>query len=74
MSTFIVPLAIGTVVGVIVVVAFLLVIAAGAYVVLTRDNSRQVRVDADRERTEEQLLLHEPADFESDLRPPREED
>jgi hypothetical protein len=72
MSTLTVPLAMSTV-GVIVIVVFVLVIAAGAYVALTRNNPRQVRVDTDRERVEEQILLNEPADFESELRPPREE-
>jgi hypothetical protein len=73
MSTFVVPLAIGTL-GVILVVVALLVLAAGAYALITRDNPRQVAVDAERERVAEQSLLSEPVDFESELHAPRDPD
>jgi hypothetical protein len=73
MSTVSVPLAIGTV-GVILLVVGLLVIAALAYILLTRDNPRQVAVDAERERVADQALLSEPVDFQADLRPPPPED
>jgi hypothetical protein len=69
MSTFVVPLAVGAV-GVILIVVVILLLAAGAYVLLTRNNPRQVAVDAERERVAEQAPLHEAVDFESDLRPP----
>jgi hypothetical protein len=73
MSTFVVPLAIGTL-GVILVVIVILVLAAGAYTLITRGNPRQVAVDAERERVAEQSLLSEPVDFESELHPPRDPD
>ena len=69
MSTLVMPLALG-VVGVIVVVV--LALAALVYELLGRGNPRQDEVDAEREQVTEQIGLHEPVDFESDLRPPRE--
>jgi hypothetical protein len=73
MSTVVAPLAIGTV-GVILLVVAVLVIAALGYGLLTRDNPRQIAVDAERERVLEQAGMREPIDFESDLRPPPDKD
>lgn len=56
--------------GVILLVVAVLVIGALGYGLLTRDNPRQVEVDAEREHVVEQLGMREPVDFESDLRPP----
>jgi hypothetical protein len=69
MSAVIAPLAIGTA-GVILLVVAVLAIGALGYALLTRDNPRQVKVDAERERVVEQFGMREPVDFESDLRPP----
>jgi hypothetical protein len=73
MSTVVVPLAIGTV-GVILLVVAVLVIGALGYGLLTRDNPRQVKVDAERERVVEEMGMREPIDFEADLRPPPDPD
>jgi hypothetical protein len=71
MSNFAVPLAVGTGV-VILIVLGVLVVAAVAYALLSRNNPRQAAVDAEREHVAEQAMLSEPVDFESDLRPPPE--
>ncbi|HEX6713316.1 MAG TPA: hypothetical protein VF066_08020, partial [Thermoleophilaceae bacterium] len=68
MSTFVMALALEVGVTVIVVV----VLAGGVYALLGRGNPRQDEVDAEREQVAEQIGLHEPIDFEADLRPPRE--
>jgi hypothetical protein len=61
-------------VGVILLVAAVLVIGALGYGLLTRDNPRQVEVDAERERVLEQFGMRKPVDFESDLRTPPDPD
>ena len=73
MSTGVVPLAIGTV-GVILLVVAVLAIGALGYALLTRNNPRQVKVDAERERVVEEFGMRAPIDFESDLRPPPDPD
>ena len=65
------PLALGAF-GLILAVVAVLVLAALAYMLITRNNPRQVEVDAERERVAEQLPLREPIDFESEFKPPRE--
>jgi hypothetical protein len=72
MSTVVVPLAIGTV-GVILLVLAVLVIGAIGYGLLVRDNPRQVRVDAEKERVAEEAFMRDPIDFQADLRPPPED-
>jgi hypothetical protein len=69
MSTVVPPLALGTV-GIIVIVAVLLLLAAGAYALLARDNPRQAKIDAEKERVVEEFPLGERPDFESEFRPP----
>jgi hypothetical protein len=71
MLTAAVPLAVGTV-GIVLIVVAVIVLAALAYSLLTRDNPRQLETDAEREQVVEQIGLREPIDFEADLRPPRE--
>lgn len=71
MFTVALPLALGTV-GVILILIMITVLTTGAYALFTRGNPRQVEVDAEREQVAEQVILREPIDFESDLRPPRE--
>ena len=71
MLTVAVPLALGTV-GIVLIVVAVIVLAALAYSLLTRDNPRQLEEDADREQVVEQIGLREPVDFQADLRPPRE--
>jgi hypothetical protein len=72
MSTVVTPLAIGTV-GILLLIAAVLLVATLGYLVLIRDNPRQVKVDAEHERVEEQFGIREPIDFEGDLRPPRDQ-
>jgi hypothetical protein len=72
MSTLAPPLALGTV-GIILLVVLVFVLAALAYSLLIRDNPRQSKVDAEREEVAEEIGLRERPDFESDLRPPRDE-
>jgi hypothetical protein len=71
MSTVAPPLALGTV-GIIVIVAVVLVLVAGAYALLVRNNPRQAAIDAERERVSEEFPLGEPVDFQSEFRPPPE--
>jgi hypothetical protein len=71
MSTVTPPIALGTV-GIIVIVAVILVLAAGAYALLVRNNPRQAAIDAERERVSEEFPLGEPVDFQSEFRPPPE--
>ena len=71
MLTVTVPLAVGTV-GIVLIVVAVMVLAALAYSLLTRDNPRQLETDAEREEVVEQVGPREPIDFEADLRPPRE--
>jgi hypothetical protein len=71
MSTLVMPLALG-VVGVGVIVVVVVALAGLVYELLGRGNPRQDEVDAEREQVTEQIGLHEPVAFESDLRPPRE--
>jgi hypothetical protein len=71
MSTVAPPLALGPV-GIVVIVAVVLVLAAGAYALLGRNNPRQAAIDAERERVAEEFPLGEPVDFQSEFRPPPE--
>jgi hypothetical protein len=71
MSSIPLPVALGAF-GLILAVVAVLVLAALAYMLLTRNNPRQVEVDAERERAAEQIGLREPIDFDSEFRPPRE--
>ena len=71
MSTVAPPLALGPV-GIVVIVAVVLVLAAGAYALLLRNNPRQAAIDAERERVSEEFPLGEPVDFQSEFRPPPE--
>jgi hypothetical protein len=71
MSFIPLPIALGTF-GVILAAVVVVVLAALAYMLLTRNNPRQVEVDAERERVSEHIGLREPIDFESEFRPPRE--
>jgi hypothetical protein len=57
---------------IVLIVVVILVLAALAYTLITRDNRRQVEVDADREQVAERIGLREPVDFDSEFRPPRE--
>jgi hypothetical protein len=69
MSTVAPPLALGAV-GTVVLVAVILLLAAGAYALLVRDNPRQAAIDAERERVSEEFPLGKPVDFQSEFRPP----
>jgi hypothetical protein len=71
MSSIPLPVALGAF-GLILAVVVVLVLAALAYMLITRNNPRQVEVDAERERVAEQIGLREPIDFDSEFRPPRE--
>ena len=71
MSSIPLPVALGAF-GLILAVVGVLVLAALAYMLITRNNPRQVEVDAERERVAEQIGLREPIDFDSEFRPPRE--
>jgi hypothetical protein len=55
-----------------VIVVVVVALAGLVYELLGRGNPRQDEVDAEREQVTEQIGLHEPVAFESDLRPPRE--
>ena len=69
MSTIAPPLALGSA-GIIVIVAVLLLLAAGAYVLLTRNDPRQAQIDAERERVAEEFPLGNSVDFQSEFKPP----
>jgi hypothetical protein len=71
MSTVVPPLALGTA-GIIVIVAVLLVLAAGAYALLFRNSPRQAEIDAQREHVAEEFPLGEKVDFQSEFKPPPE--
>jgi hypothetical protein len=65
------PVAVG-VVGIVLLAVAVMVLAALAYMLILRDNPRQLEVDAEREQVAEQAPLREHTDFESQLEPPRE--
>jgi hypothetical protein len=69
MSTVAPPLALGTA-GIIVLVVVILVLAAGVYALLTRNDPRQAQIDAEREHVAEEFPLGNPVDFQSEFRPP----
>ena len=69
MSSVVPPLALGTV-GIVLIVVVVLVLSALAYSLITRDNPRQLEVDAEREKVAEEIGFRERPDFESELRPP----
>ena len=71
MSSIPLPVALGAF-GLILAVVGVLVLATLAYMLITRNNPRQVEVDAERERAAEQIGLREPIDFDAEFRPPRE--
>ena len=48
-------------------------LAGLVYELITRGNPRQVEVDEEREQVAEQIGLSEPIDFQSEMRPPREQ-
>ena len=65
------PMAVG-VVGIVLIVVAVVVLGTLVYMLILRDNPRQVEVDAEREQVAEQAPLREHTDFESELKPPRE--
>ncbi|HEX4734783.1 MAG TPA: hypothetical protein VH247_10240 [Thermoleophilaceae bacterium] len=69
MSTVAPPLALGTA-GIIVIVAVVLLLGAGAYALLWRNDPREAQIEAERERVSEEFPLGEPVDFQSELKPP----
>jgi hypothetical protein len=69
MSTVAPPLALGTV-AIILLVVVILVLAAGVYALLTRNDPRQEQIDAEREQVAEEFPLGNPVDFQSEFRPP----
>jgi hypothetical protein len=69
MSTVAPPLALG-IAGTIVIVAVVLLLVAGAYALLFRNDPRHAEVDAERERVSEEFPLGNPVDFQSEFRPP----
>jgi hypothetical protein len=66
-----VPLAVGLI-GFLLIGAGILVLVSLAYMLIARNNPRQLEVDAARERTIEEVGLKEPMDFDREFRPPRD--
>jgi hypothetical protein len=53
-----------------VIVVVVLVLAAGMYALLTRNDPRQAQTDAEREHVAEEFPLGNPVDFQSEFRSP----
>jgi hypothetical protein len=66
-----VPLAVGLL-GFLLIILGILVLVSLAYMLIARNNPRQVEVDDARERAVEQVGLHEPVDFGAEFKPPRD--
>jgi len=66
-----VPLAVGLL-GFILIIVGILVLASLAYMLIARNNPRQVEVDEARENAVERVGLHEPVDFGAEFKPPRD--
>jgi hypothetical protein len=71
MSTIAPPLALGTA-GIIVIVAVVLLIGAGAYALLWRNDPREAQIEAEREQVAEEFPLGNKTDFDAEFRPPPE--
>ena len=52
------------------IVVVVLVLAAGMYALLTRNDPRQAQTDAEREHVAEEFPLGNPVDFQSEFRSP----
>jgi hypothetical protein len=59
-------------VGIILIAVGIAALSVLAYTLFTRDNPREVAVEAERERVADEAGLRNHIDFEADLRPPRE--
>jgi hypothetical protein len=68
----IVPPVAVSVVGIVLILVVVLALAAIAYTLITRDNPRQLEVDAEREQAAEQFGMSEKPDFEAPFKPPPE--
>jgi hypothetical protein len=66
-----VPLAVGLL-GFLLIILGILVLVSLAYMLIARNNPRQVEVDDARERAVERVGLHEPVDFGAEFKPPRD--